>query len=281
MDNNNKDKENRDLGNKTNNICEVICGRIAQLRRRDRLSQEALANMLGITFQAVSKWENNVSCPDISILPDIAKIFHVPVGWLFGEEVCNDESNGSRQDFTKGNTAEGENAIPCDWANDDIVRVVVARGNKLIKSQELDENIKQFVSVELNEDINGGVINSQLNICISGNIEVSNSTFHAGANINCGDITEGEAISAGGRINCGDISEGKTITAGDSINCGDITEGGTITGGNSINCGDINTAEIVSAGNNISCGDISDCTKVEVHGALKCGDLYGCGGVQC
>lgn len=47
---NNKDTENKDINNEANNISEVICDRIAQLRKRDKLSQEALANMLGITF---------------------------------------------------------------------------------------------------------------------------------------------------------------------------------------------------------------------------------------
>lgn len=55
MDNNNKDTVSKEINNEAGNISEVICDRIAQLRKRDKLSQEALANMLGITFQAVSK----------------------------------------------------------------------------------------------------------------------------------------------------------------------------------------------------------------------------------
>ena len=43
--------------------------RIAMLRRRKELKQEELANMLDITAQAVSKWENDQTCPDISLLP--------------------------------------------------------------------------------------------------------------------------------------------------------------------------------------------------------------------
>ena len=39
-------------------------------RRRDKgLTQEALANILGVSNQAVSKWEGDICCPDIALLP--------------------------------------------------------------------------------------------------------------------------------------------------------------------------------------------------------------------
>lgn len=56
--------------------------RIAMLRRRKGLKQEELANMLDITAQAVSKWENDQACPDISLLPMLAQILDVSVGEL-------------------------------------------------------------------------------------------------------------------------------------------------------------------------------------------------------
>lgn len=56
--------------------------RIAMLRRRKGLKQEELANMLDITAQAVSKWENDQTCPDISLLPMLAQILDVSVDEL-------------------------------------------------------------------------------------------------------------------------------------------------------------------------------------------------------
>ena len=279
MDNNNKDTVSKEINNEAGNISEVICDRIAQLRKRDKLSQEALANMLGITFQAVSKWENNVSCPDISILPNIAKVFNVPIGWLFGEDAYNEELNADRQ-ASDNNGLNDENIIYCDWENDDTVRVVVARGHKLIKSQELNENIKQFVSVGLNTNIDGGKIESQLTICIPQETEVSNSSFTAGANINCGDITDGGAITAGNSINSQDIIDGGTISAGSSINCGDISEAGVVSGGNYIQCGDISECDKVEAHGSINCGDISGCSNVAAKDKIICGDINDCGDIH-
>lgn len=51
--------------------------RIGQLRRAKGITQEALAEKLGVTPQAVSKWENDGSCPDIALLPELAKILGI------------------------------------------------------------------------------------------------------------------------------------------------------------------------------------------------------------
>lgn len=59
--------------------------RIKHHRKRLGLTQEQLAERLGVSAQAVSKWENNLSCPDISILPELADIFGISVDELLGK----------------------------------------------------------------------------------------------------------------------------------------------------------------------------------------------------
>ena len=56
--------------------------RIASLRKENNLTQEQLAEMLNVTPQAVSKWENDIACPDISLLPELAKTFNVSIDEL-------------------------------------------------------------------------------------------------------------------------------------------------------------------------------------------------------
>ena len=51
--------------------------RIMQLRKEKGYTQEQLAELCGVSAQAVSKWENDVSCPDISILPQLAELLGV------------------------------------------------------------------------------------------------------------------------------------------------------------------------------------------------------------
>ena len=60
--------------------------RIAALRRDKGLKQDALAQMLEVSPQAVSKWENDQTCPDISLLPKLAKILGVTVDTLLSGE---------------------------------------------------------------------------------------------------------------------------------------------------------------------------------------------------
>ena len=60
----------------------TIGKRIAFLRKEKGLTQEELAQHMGISPQAVSKWENDQTCPDISALPKLARLFGVTVDEL-------------------------------------------------------------------------------------------------------------------------------------------------------------------------------------------------------
>lgn len=51
--------------------------RLAGLRRSTGMTQDALASRLGVSAQAVSKWERAVCCPDISLLPALADTFGI------------------------------------------------------------------------------------------------------------------------------------------------------------------------------------------------------------
>ncbi len=58
--------------------------RIAQLRKDKGMTQEQLAEKLGVSAQAVSKWENDISCPDITLLPLLASTLGVTTDELLG-----------------------------------------------------------------------------------------------------------------------------------------------------------------------------------------------------
>ena len=63
---------------------ETLGKRISAHRKKLGLTQDALAEQLGITAQAVSKWENDQSCPDITMLPKLAEIFGCTTDQLLG-----------------------------------------------------------------------------------------------------------------------------------------------------------------------------------------------------
>ena len=66
---------------------------IAQCRREKNLTQMQLAGLLGITSQAVSKWENGLSVPDSSMLVSLAEELDISVSTLLGEVVQEESLN--------------------------------------------------------------------------------------------------------------------------------------------------------------------------------------------
>lgn len=80
---------------------------ISEKRKAKGMTQEELAANLGVSPQAVSKWENNLSCPDISLLPAIAKIFGMSVDELLGA-ASTTENVAEEKTFAEPETAYEE-----------------------------------------------------------------------------------------------------------------------------------------------------------------------------
>ena len=72
--------------------------KIRELRRRDGRTQEALAEAIGVTSQAVSRWEANGGYPDMGMIPVIANYFHITIDELFG---YNNDRNKKIQEYSE------------------------------------------------------------------------------------------------------------------------------------------------------------------------------------
>lgn len=70
-----------------------IGNKIKELRKAKGITQEQLANGIGISFQAVSKWENHISLPDITLAPVLASYFGVSMDELFEFNLKEIEAN--------------------------------------------------------------------------------------------------------------------------------------------------------------------------------------------
>ena len=64
----------------------IIGEKINELRKKSNMTQEMLADALGVTAQAVSKWERGNACPDIAILDEIADALGISLFELLGVE---------------------------------------------------------------------------------------------------------------------------------------------------------------------------------------------------
>lgn len=92
-----------------------IGSNIKYLRQQNNITQDQLAEHLGVSYQAVSKWETNVNAPDISMLPKLAKYFSVSLDTLFSENIST--------------VAEVFEEIQ----DDDVIRIVQLRGKQILK----------------------------------------------------------------------------------------------------------------------------------------------------
>ena len=81
--------------NELNNLGNTI----AKLRKSSEITQEQLAEQLGVSVSAVSQWENGKTMPDISAIPVLCHIFDVSSDQLLGidHERMRRKSNGSGQ----------------------------------------------------------------------------------------------------------------------------------------------------------------------------------------
>lgn len=85
-------------------MANTLGSRIGEFRKKKGVTQDQLAEYIGVSSQAVSKWENDLSCPDITLLPQLADYFNVTVDELLrGEksQVAQVVPEGERKDFNK------------------------------------------------------------------------------------------------------------------------------------------------------------------------------------
>jgi tellurite methyltransferase len=80
---------------------EVLAGNISRYRKELGLTQEALGEKLGVSFQAVSKWETGYTVPETALLPSLAKNLNISVDKLLGYSAFNSDISYYEDDYQK------------------------------------------------------------------------------------------------------------------------------------------------------------------------------------
>lgn len=108
--------------------------KIAVLRKSRGFTQQELADLLGVSFQTVSKWENHVTMPDITMLPALAELFEVSVDELLGLKPLAEEVYLSRGTAEAGYWEERADwllRVRKDFWNEDYLGFLVEKVWKL------------------------------------------------------------------------------------------------------------------------------------------------------
>ena len=201
----------------------VLAANIQKYRKKCGLTQEELAKELGVTFQAVSKWENAKTAPDILFLPTMADLFGCYIDELFSREIKTEIHYDHCPEFP--------------WHDDNLIRGVVCLGKKIL--QVTDNMTDRFtfevigdtksVQSECNVAVSGSVYggcNAGNELVVAGNV---NGGCNAGDNIIVGGDLKG-VISCGGAVKVDGDVEAEKITGNvvcNSLKCekieGDVT----------------------------------------------------------
>ena len=285
--------------------------RIGRYRKKLGLTQEALARKLDVTNQAVSKWESDQCCPDVTLLPRLADVFGITMDELFGrtapvqlmvvpqpepepdpepvfeaepvferEEPCHEEYRSQNWKDTFwgrlfGKTIRDFEHVMRDfgsWSGS-------GRERKLPDDIQLpwedDETLRValFVGKRL---VEGHPARNRIEFCYNGpamNVysECSVTCNAVGGNVWAGDDVSCDTVN--GSVSAGGDVDGGNINGSVDAN-GDVdceTVYGDVKAAGDLDCGDV--MGNVNAGGDLSCGDVQG--NVSAGGDVDCGHVEG------
>lgn len=190
-----------------------IGSNIRTLRQRKGLTQEQVSTHLGVSYQAVSKWETGANTPDIALLPAIAALFNVTIDSLFSLDTPPVQ----------------ESLLPQE--DDNVIRIIQMKGKKLLSvtpkitpdSPPIEimfphncNDHTQYFKVEVyghlvtDGSINGDVVCHQSIQCsqINGNV-------HADGDIKANEVNSMGRIACTGIYDCYKLQANHIECAGD------------------------------------------------------------------
>lgn len=173
---------------------------IGEFRKRMGLTQAALGEKLGVSNQAVSKWEAETTMPDIMLLPDIVRILEVTLEELYG----------------LANKTEATKVYDLPWADDGVLRGVVFDGRRLVHTADIKDADRIVFAIEGEAKS----VHTEWNLEIAGNVS--------------GGAKAGRDMTVTGSVS-GGVSVGRDLSVDHSISGGtsagrDITAGGSLSG---------------------------------------------------
>lgn len=216
----------------------ILAANIQKFRKKSGLTQEELAEKLGVTFQAVSKWENAKSAPDILFLPVMSELFDCYIDELFSREVKTERHFDLCTAFP--------------WPNDTDIRGVVCEGRKILR---VCDGVTDKFTFEIIGDAKN--VQSECNITVKGNVS--------------GGCRTGKAISVEGSVS-GGCSAGGTVSVNNSVS-GGCNAGNTVSIGGNLMGGCDAGVQIQCSGN--ITGDVSSKGLIKVEGDVKAGRIIG------
>lgn len=269
----------------------TLGNRIGQYRRKLGLTQDALAKQLDVTNQAVSKWESDQCCPDISLLPKIADIFGITLDALFGRTAPVSDESESAPEAAEGpgsapeapaEEAEPEPTAEPEKENGENNWKDTFWGNLFGKTiRDFDRHMRDF-----NEKIRNDRANWTEPVVqpIPDDIQLDwedDQTLRIALFVGKKLITghpaqnriefryEGPALNIHSAVSVVCDAVSGNVWAGGDVTCDSV--GGSVSAGGDVSCDAV--GEYVQAGSDVSCDDVGG--TVEAGGDVSCDTIHG------
>lgn len=263
------------------NYEEYLQKKIYTLRKENNLTQDQMASELGLSYQAVSKWENGAACPDIMILPQLADMFNISIDELFREkkiinqwnetEETEDDSeyteiNGDHDKIKLVNEVFESKERPVSdgasseedylWPDDETYRLVIYKGHQFV---DVKDKIYGKVTVRIEEPL------ANVDCYMSIQCDEIMKDAKAGGSITCDEVYGN--VTAGGSVTCDEVRG--SVMAGGSITCDEIA--GNAEAGSTITCDEVSGS--VTAGVSVQCDEVGG--NVTSGGTVSCDHIEG------
>lgn len=277
----------------------TLGNKIAYYRKKLNITQDALARQLGVTNQAVSKWESGQCCPDVMLLPKIAEIFGIAIDELFGREKPEQKKSGMDavfefvdQEMSKADKTIKNISEMMDNAADEVtdrepeekkksgfekmfgisLAELDKKGNQRKRAEQPpmedlpweDDSVLRVAVYVGRKLVCSGLAKPGYEFDVKRDVDgVLNSI--SGVTVICGNVA-GD-VDAGGDVTCKIV--GGDVDAGGNVSCDAV--GGDVDAGASVACGDVGGD--VDAGASVACGDVVG--DVNAGTDVRCGDIHG------
>lgn len=218
---------------------------IGEFRKRIGMTQAALGEKLGVSNQAVSKWEAETTMPDIMLLPDIVRILEVTLEELYG----------------LAEKTEATKTYDLPWEDDGILRAVVFEGKRMVHTSDVEDSDRVVF------DMTGSAkdIITEWNLVFTGN---ASGEVRVGRDLDLAGSVSGGA-NAGRDMNVtmgisGGAHAGRDLEIVGNIT-GDTAAGRDVSVSGDLSAGSVQATNEISATNvraGTVMGDVS-CTKLE------------------
>lgn len=239
---------------------------IGRLRKAKGLTQTALADLLCVTHQAVSKWENGCALPDLDVLMEMRRVFGVSIDDILDDRVQSAEPNDAP---TACCDESVETGTPTDTISEEKITVF---GSQTFERSVTVDRCSIFGQAHFKRDLrsdtvevmgkgtfDGAVIVDQLNIM--GAAQVAKQVQADSVNVP-------GALMVGGGITCDNLGNSGATTCGGGLVCDSLRNSGVITVGGGVTADSISSPGVMTLGGGVTVDSMDSSGVATIGGGI-------------